>query len=268
MTEPSLPDMVVEKRDPKSAHRVPEPVSDPDVLGEQLQEAIQLNQDAGLYRTREMMYAEVDAQLMDMAWTPETLAILRKYIGTVVPDVSDDEIITASKDVMGCAGFDVVARWVQDDMCSEFFNRALKYCINEQQPHRQERGFIDGSGIGYLDMYRSTLKRNIEKAFDAKWFYKFLRPLQYAWETNGMNLERVANAVHPGHWSFPQGHATKSLTSVEVLSQRTHKLDGKCYRNLLIAALVFGHGRDGNLIHWPQDTYGSGYVTNLPEFAE
>lgn len=265
MRLPNLPEMTVEKREPKSAHRVPEPDLSPQNMSEQIQDAIQLNEDAKLYKVRELLYREVDKNLEPLAWPKTTTDILIKYISQYVPDVTREEIIEVSKNVIGCNGIDQVARWVQDDMCSEFFNRTLRYCLKEQQKHKRDKDFIDGSGIGYLQLYTHNLKSNIEKAFDAKYFYKVIRPLEWIWLKYGMDLTKVANKINPGHFSFGQGHSCKSFTAVETLNETFH-LDNLCYRAIFIAACVFGHGRDANLIHYPMDTYASGYTTTLKEF--
>ena len=263
MNNPQLPPMQVEKRDSKTAHRVPEPDLSPENMSAQIQDALQLNNDAKVYEFREELYRHADDKVM--GWTEETLEVLRRHISEYYP-VDHQEIVDATYEVFGYTGFDQVARWVQDDQCSEVFNVMLKYCLKEGQKHKQERGFIDGSGIGYLNAFTRNLKVNIEKTFDAKYFYKVKRPLAYLWEDMGMNLEKVANAIHPGHWSYGQGHSTKSFTAVQTLEEVFH-LDSHCRKNLFIAACLFGHGRDGNLIHYPMDTYASGYNTKLSEFA-
>ena len=262
---PNLPEMVIEKRDSTTAHNVPAPDLSPENLAAQMQDAMQLNKDAAIYEIRELKYAQVDMYLASKAWTKETLDILVKHIGTVVPNVQPHEIIDAAKDVLGFSGFDQVSRWVQDDQCTEGFNKMLAYCLREGQKHKHERGFIDGSGIGYVSAYSRNLKHNIEKTFDSKYFYKVARPLQHAWEQMGVDLTRIANKVHPGHWSYPQGHSTKFFTAVQTLTEVFHT-DKRCRRKLMIAACLGGHGRDGNLIHYPMDTYAAGPNTKLEEF--
>lgn len=266
MQVPNLPEMVVEQRESKTAHDVPAPDLSEANMSAQFEDALKLNDAAKLYKYRQRMYEDVDAQLYDLAWTDDTLDTLTKYIGEYVPGLMHDEIIAASQDVLQCAGFDQVAHLVRDDMCSEVFNLMLQYCHREGQKHQRERDFIDGSGIGYLQKFTQNLRSNIEKSFDAKYFYKVMRPLAYAWERYGVNLVSLANKVHPGHWSYPQGHSTKSFTAVQTLGEVFH-LDDHCRRQLMIAACLFGHGRDGNLIHFPMDTYAAGYNTKLKEFA-
>lgn len=260
-----LPEMIVEKRNSTTAHRVPAPNTDPEFLAGQIQDALQLNNDAKVYEFRELLMAEVHKRMEPLAWKKTTTDILIKNLKPFVSDITREEIIKSVKDVFGLNGFDELARWVQDDMCSEVFNRMLKYCLKEGQPHKREKGFVDGSGIGYLNLFRKNLKVNIEKTFDTKWFYKVERPLEYIQKTYGMDLSLLANKIHPGHWSYVQGHQTKSLTAVQTCRE-CFNLDSKCDRALFIAGMLFGAGRDGNLIHiWP-DSANAGYNTELEEF--
>lgn len=264
-TKKTLPKMTVESRVSTTPHRVPPPSSDPAFLAEQIQDALQLNNDAKVYEFRELLMAEVHKRLEPLAWKKSTTNILIKNLLPFIHDITREEIIKVAKDVFGLNGFDELARWVQDDMCSEVFNRMLKYCLRDQQTHRKEKGFIDGSGLGYLDLFRKKLKKNIEKTFDTKYFYKGERPLKYILNTYGMDLTVMANHIHPGHWSYVQGHQTKSLTAVETLRE-VFKLDPKCDRAIFIAGMLFGAGRDGNLIHIWQDSANAGYNTELEEF--
>lgn len=241
-----LPKMTIEARDSQTAHNVPAPNLEDKNLSEQLQEAIQLNQDA----TQE-------------GWRETTLEILKKYIPF---SVSNEEIKKAVFDVTGHKGWNEVSKFVVDDECLEFFNMALKYCKKQGQKHTRNKDFIDGSGIGYVKTYTSRLKKTLEQAFDAKYFYKTPRPLVYALENfNGLDLSKVANAIHPGHWAYPAGHGTKFLTAVEVLRNVFH-LDNDCSRAIFIAAAVEAMGRSGSLIHYPQDNLAGGYLTTLKEF--
>lgn len=240
-----LPKMTVEARDSQTAHNVPAPNLEPKKLNEQIQEAIQLNQDA----TQE-------------GWRKTTLDILKKYMPF---DVSDQEIIDSVRIVTGHKSWKDVSTFVIDDECLEFFNMALKYCKKEGQQHTKDKDFIDGSGIGYVKAYTTRLKKTLEQAFDAKYFYKTPRPLVYALDVHGIDLSKVANAIHPGHWAYPAGHGTKFLTVVEVLNN-VFRLDKKCYRSILITAVVEAMGRSGSLIHYPQDNLAGGYLTELKEF--
>lgn len=262
-----LPDMVVEKRDSKTAHRVPKPDLSDAAMSEQLQEVIQMNEDAKLYDVRAKLYEDVDKQLEELSWPHTTTNILVKYINEYMPGLDRQEIIDVTKEVFGLSGWDQVAYWVRDDMCSEVFNRMLEFCLKNKQKHKNELGFIDGSGIGYLATFTKNLKINIEKTFDAKYFYKVMRPLEYIYDKYGMDLTKVANHIHPGHYSYPQGHSTKSFTAVQTLDE-VFELSEEVYRKLFIGACIFGSGRDGSMIHQPVDTYAAGYNTELKEFKD
>lgn len=245
-TDIKLPEMTVEAdREPTTAHGITEPITDVDYTWKQVQEAMILNEDA---KTE--------------GWDQSTLDILRDYIPI---DVTDEEIKQSVLDVCGHSNWREVSLFVQDDACSEFFNMALKYCLREGQSHEKEKGFIDGSGIGYLAAYRRRLKVTLEECFDAKYLFKRPRPLAFIHEQTGMDLTLMANKVHPGHWAYPAGHGTKFLTAVEVLND-VFNLDKGCYKFLLIAACVESLGRSGNLIHYPDDNLAGGKLTTLKEF--
>lgn len=241
----TLPDMNIEYRESNTAHSVPEPTFD---LPEQLLEAIILNDDA---KGQEHTYED--------QWRERTLEILLKYIP--VADVSGGEVVAAVRNVLHINSWRHLSRFVVDDMCLDFFNLALRYCLEQGQSHQRDKGFIDGSGIGYAKKYISRVKETLEQCFDAKYYYKVEQPLVYS----PIDLSLTANAIHPGHWSYPAGHGTKFLTAVEVLADVFH-LDTKCYRELLIAACAAAMGRSGSLIHYPADNLAGGYLTNLKEW--
>lgn len=245
--------MTIEQREVNNMHGLAPANRDPKFLGEQMQDAIQLNNDAKLYEVRELLYAEVDAKLAPLAWKKTTLNIIQKYANTILPNVTEDEIKKTVKDVFGFSGFDQVARWVQDDMCSEVFNKMLQYCLNEGQVPKKEKGFIDGSGIGYLKTYTKICDDNLQVTFDIKWTDKMPRPLVLAMEMYGIDLSLLANKIHPGHWSYIQGHITKALSAVQTI-QKVMTIDRDCNRAIVLGALIFGLGRDGNLIHLAQDS--------------
>lgn len=268
MTQIPIPEMTVEERSSTTPHRVPEPDLSDANMAVQLRDATQLNHDAAqLIELRRCLQEDLERQIGEAAWPQSTLDILRRHISTLVPDVMDDEIIYAAEVVLQCKDIGQLASWVQDDQCSEVFNRMLAHCVRENQPHRTDEGFIDGSGIGYLRHYVNALKISLEKTFDAKWYYKVVRPIEWLWTKSKFDMTPVVNAINPGHWSNPQGHATKSFTALEVL-RYVFTLESGCNRQLLIAACLFGHGRDANFIHYPMDTYASGYNTGLDEFKD
>lgn len=234
MDNKKLPQMTVEKRVSTTAHGVPKPDTSKQNLNKELQLAIQLNQD-----------------VWKSDWEFTTLEILEDY--SEFP-VTHTELIESVRDVMGHTSWKDCVEFVQNDMCLEFFNSALKYCLSEGQAHVKSKGFIDGSGIGYVKEYTKDLKVSLEKAFDVKYYYKVQRPLEWAL-SQGIDLTRVANKIHPGHYSLKAGHATKFNQAVETLN-RIFYLDTKCYRKLKVAAYVESMARSGNLIHYPMDNVG------------
>lgn len=236
---PNLPDMTVEQRNSTTAHGIPTPSVD---VAKQLEMAIELNHIA-----------------KGRLWTPRVPEILQDYCPIPLPSAGDCKNVVMN--VTGYGTWGELSRFVVDDMCLDFFNLALAYCLKTGQPHKNNLGFIDGSGIGYVSVYVNRLKVTLEQAFDAKWFYKKTRPLVYALSM-GMDLSDVANAIHPGHWSYPAGHGTKFLTAVEVLDS-VFDLSTQCYEELLIVAALAAHGRSGSLIHYPEDNCASEVFINL-----
>ena len=229
-----LPKMEVEKRVSKNNWGIEAPDTSTENLNKELQLAIQLNQD-----------------VWTGDWEDSTLEIIHDYL----PEKPEDyEIVDSVKQVMGHNSWKEVTFFAQDDMCTDFFNRALEYCLKEEQAHNVERGFIDGSGIGYMNYYLRDLKPALEKVFDVKYFYKLQRPLEWAL-SQGIDLRRVANYIHPGHFSYKAGHKTKFAQAVKTLN-KVFRLDGKCKRVLDIAEGVEAMGRSGSLIHYPMDNVG------------
>jgi hypothetical protein len=235
----TLPDMTVEERVSTTAHGVPAPSTD---VNKQLEMAIELNHIA-----------------KGRLWTPRVPEILQDYSPLTLP--SAGECQKAVLRVTGYGTWGELSRFVVDDMCLDFFNLALAYCLRTGQPHKQNLGFIDGSGIGYVKVYTDRLKVTLEQAFDVKYFYKKARPLAYAL-TMGMDLTNVANAIHPGHWAYCAGHGTKFLTAVEVLDT-VFDMSQDCYDELLLVATLGSHGRSGSLIHYPEDNCASEVFINL-----
>jgi len=231
MKEIVLPEMIVEKRNSTRNWGIPAPDKSKENLNKELQLAIQLNQD-----------------VWKSDWEPTTLDILSTY---ATESVDPDEIPLIVKEVLGFDSWKELVEFVQDDMCTEFFNKTLTYCLNEGQAHELEKGFIDGSGVGYIKAYLKDLKVSLEKAFDVKYFYKLQRPIEWALE-QGIDLTKVANKIHPGHFSYVMGHSTKFYQAVKTQT-KVFRLDKNCKRNLWIAADVAGLARCGSLIHYPMD---------------
>lgn len=241
-----LPKMTVEKRVSTTAHAIPAPDLSPENMELQIKETIILNDDA-----------------KENGWKQSTLDILKKYIPI---EVTDKEIKDAVLAVSGYRSRKKVSKFVVDDMCLEYFNKALKYCLKMKQKHVKDEGFIDGSWIGYVNSYVDRLKVTLEQCFDAKYFYKLKRPLEHCME-KGIDLSWSANAIHPGHWSYPAGHGTKFVTVLEVLNE-VFVLDEEVYKNILIDSCVEAMWRSGNLIHYPMDNLVWGHLTKLKEFQK
>lgn len=241
MTE--LPEMTVEKREGKS-HGLPKPDTSDKNLFHELGQAIKLNGDA-----------------KEPFWKESTLQCIKAYSPV---DISYDEIKDYTQKIFGFRHWSEVTEYVQNDMCSEFFNVCLKYCLSQKETHVKNLDFIDGSGIGYLGAYRDRLKETLEKAFDEKYYHKVARPLVFAM-SKGMDIVDNANYIHPGHYSYPAGHGTKFFTVVEVL-RSVFDLSEDCDRALYVVAVVFSMGRTGSLIHYPMDNLVGGYLTTLKEF--
>lgn len=245
----TLPDMTVETRVSTTGHTVPVPDTTEAFLCSQLEKACVLNHEAK----------------NGIVWPEYTLDLLCETC-KLDPKPTKTELIRAVSQVNKMKSWNTVSTFVKDDMCSDFFNLALAYLIRVGATHVTDEDFIDGSGIGYATVYLTRLKVTLEQAFDAKYFYQVKRPLVFSNDRNDVDLSKVANAIHPGHWSYPAGHGTKFFTAVEVLND-VFDLTTTQYRNLFIAAHVTANGRSGNLIHYPVDNDAGGYLTTLPEFA-
>lgn len=245
----SLPNMDVEVRVSTTAHTVPVPDESLANMCSELTKAIKLNK---------------DGQGSGDPWPSQTLLIIMEYCKlTTTP--TPREIRDAVRDVLGFNSWAKLSKFVVDDMCLDFFNLCLRYLIRVGAEHKNDLDFIDGSGIGYVKTYIERLKVTLEQAFDAKYFYQVKRPLVFALEDRDLDLVSTANAIHPGHWSYPAGHGTKFFTAVEVLND-IFNLTTQQYRSLFIAAHTAAMGRSGNLIHYPVDNDAGGYLTTLPEY--
>lgn len=258
-TDVKLPEMFVEKRDPKKPWNAPKPDLSDENMAEQLQDAIIMNENAKTIEIKHFLHNEVRKKTKDIWWQQPTLDIIRESIMRYHwIEVTDEEIKGAVYDVFDMDWFDEVAYRVRDDMCSEFFNVALKYCLKQWYEHRDNWAwFIDWSWIGYLDVYLQDLKQALELTFDDKWYYKVMRPLEYALNKFWMDLTTIANWIHPWHYTYWQWHRTKSDQAVWTLQNKIFKIDLKWIKKLYISSTVFWHWRDWNLIHFKMDWYAS-----------
>lgn len=245
----SLPEMTVELRTSTTAHSVPPPVTTTENMCAELTKAIILNN---------------DGKGSGDNWPSTTTDILIEY-NKLNPPPTAREIRNAVREVLGFSSWASLSKFVVDDMCLDFFNLCLGYLVRIGAEHKEDLDFIDGFGIGYAKTYIERLKVTLEQAFDAKYFYQVRRPLVYSLEENDVPLDKVANAIHPGHWSYPAGHGTKFFTTVEVLND-IFNLTPQQYRYLFIAAHTAAMGRSGNLIHYPVDNDAGAYLTTLAEY--
>lgn len=243
-----LPEMNVELRTSTTAWTIPPPDTSTEAMCKQLEVANIMNHEAA----------------GQIRWPEYTVSYLTEHC-KINPKPTPAEIRSAIKAVTNLDSWGQVSVFVRDDVCLDFFNLCLKYLRNINATETVDNGFIDGNGVGYVKDYTERLKVTLEQAFDAKYFYQVRRPLVYSLEENQVDLSKVANGIHPGHWSYPAGHGTKFFTAVEVLND-AYTLTSQQYRNLFIAAYVCAMGRSGNLIHYPEDNDKGGYLTTLPEF--
>ena len=241
--------MTVEKRVSTTAHGI-KPPSQPGTpeFAEQLQDTITLCRESAIEDT--------------VPWTAETLRILEKY-----SPVSTTRTIPQIMSDIGFENWKDVCDFVKYDDCPEFAVPMAKWAKKENFALREDRGFIDGQGIGFYQDYLDELKVTLERAFDAKWFYQAKRPLQYLYEsTSGVDFSKIASYVHPAHNSYPAGHGTKFYTVVSTLL-RWYYVPKHKRAELIKAAYVTAMGRSGILVHYPEDNLASGaLVDGLWEF--
>ena len=239
--------MNVESRLSTTAHGIPAPDMSEVARCKELSDAITLNN-----------YAK------SSGWAPDVDRILIEYCP--IEYVGEGEIPKAVSEVLGFNSWMALSRYVIDDRCDDLFNLLLRYLIKKGIPHSENLGFIDGDGIGYTKRYIERLKTTLEMCFDAKYFYRTPRPLVYAKDKLNLDLVGIANAIHPGHWSYPAGHGTKFFTAVEVVDE-IFQIPDDIRRKIFLAAYAGAMGRSGSLIHYPGDNTAGGVLTTLPEFA-
>lgn len=242
-------DMVVEARDSDTAHGIPEPDLSEDNLKKQLCETILLNTDYGRYP----------------GWLQTTLDVLTKEASKYLGPVTGKEVKTAMLEVMGYRSWKEVGDFVRDDECEDFFNFLKKWAKKIKAPLKEDLDFIDGNGIGHNKLFNERVKVTLEQAFDAKYYFKARRPLDFAIDI-GLDITSSANQIHPGHYSYPAGHGTKFFTSVEVLLS-VYELTAEQRKMAVLAAIVAAMARCALGIHFPQDNCAGGFLTTLDEFA-
>jgi hypothetical protein len=237
-----LPDMFVEERTPSAAGGVAPPrhtyEQHPEVNAKELDDTDCLNGRAKLRR----------------GWDIRALEILVEYTPQI-PDLKPEEIAPAVFDVTGFTSWKQSAEFVKDDECVHFYLMLKYFCTKKGIKPRENLDFIDGTGVGFYRQYLDICKQTLENAFDAKWFYQMKRPLVTLLE-QGVDMSYDANAIHPGHWSYPAGHGTKFLTAARVIAKQFDVPEAEM-RVILIAACILSHGRSGLFIHYPSDNLAS-----------
>lgn len=253
-----LPEMTVEKRDSKTAHGLYPPIQPdtPEYL-KQISDMLELCQGA-----------KVNAGPNEGHWPERVIEILQEHAPFQMHDVE----LSLSR--FGFYGWSDCVRFVMDDNCDDFASLLLRYTQREKIPHKDNKGFIDGDGIGFKRRYIDRLGRkgdspgSLEKAFDAKYFFKQARPLVALQEILGPDAANcMVNYIHPGHWAFPAGHGAKFYEAAD-LARDTWDLSEVQDDIILTASYVLAMARSGGGVHFPEDNIASGYLAGLPEFAQ
>lgn len=256
----TLPEMTVELRTSTTAHnlKAPVPVNSPDFEA-QLSDMIEFVDGA---KTRAN---KVPAE----RWEARVIELLGKYAPFTM---------TNPKEALAEFGFYSWAEcveFVMDDNCDDFASIVLRWTQKNAIPHAESLGFIDGDGTGFKTEYLHELNNKgtgelgtLEKAFDAKYYYKRHRPLVELSDRMGSDAAHcMINYVHPGHWAYPAGHGVKFFSTVKVVRDRW-VMSAAQDNVLLTAAYVLAMARSGGGVHYPRDNTASGYLSGLPEFAE
>jgi len=190
-------EMSVEKRISTTAHGI-KPPTNPGEPGfaEQLQDTVILCREA--------------SRADGIPWTKETIRVLEKWNPTKskrsIPEIMEN---------LGFNSWKEVCEFVKHDECPEFAVK-MEIWAKKELNLKQDKGFIDGQGIGFYRDYLDELKVTLEKAFDIKWYYKAKRPLQYIYDTLGVDFSVMANYIHPAHNSFVAGHSVKFYTAAST----------------------------------------------------
>lgn len=241
----TYPDMVVEKRESTTAHGIiPPSQKGTGAYKEQLQDTIEL----------------CEGQ-QDGDWSPNVLRILRKYC----PITYNENPIPIIMNALGFDSWKEVCDFVRDDECMEFMVRVAKFCKKMGFKVRKDRGFIDGEGFGLYRRYEDRCSRVMEKCFDVKYFYKESRPLEDLKEMTGVDFSCVSNYIHPGHFRFIAGHATKFYEAVDTALD-TWEITKHYELFLIKGAYIASMGRSGILVHLPEDNIAAGALTGLKGF--
>jgi len=241
------PKMTVEKRESSTAHKLKAPLEEgSEEYNKELQDTIVLCREAN----------------RPESWTQDTIDILLKYSPVGSPSIDTKTLLSE----FGFNSWKEICDFVRDDECIEFMVKVAKWAKFKGFNLKKDRGFIDGTGIGIYDRYLNRLKSSLEQTFDAKYFYKAERPLEYLHKITGVDFSYMADYVHPGHNRYPAGHGVKFYEAVDNAVD-TYKIESGDRINLIYAAYVVAMGRSGILVHLPEDNIASGFLADLPEFS-
>lgn len=258
--------MTVELRSSMTAHGLKPPsVEGTTRHSEQLSDMLELCQGAKQSSTFDASNA---SSKMGSLWPERVKEILEKHSPFSLSNIDRTLREFGFNSWSSCVDF------VMDDNCPEFALIVLRWGQHNGLQHQQNNGFIDGDGTGYTLEYltrlasKSVNRGSLEKAFDAKYYYKQRRPLVILSEKLGEEAAScLVNYVHPGHWAYPAGHSTKFFQVVE-LAKDYWILSDEDYSKLLTAAYVLSMARSGGGVHFPEDNVAGGYIVGLPEFSQ
>lgn len=234
----NLLNYTVEQRNSTTGHEVPQPNTTQENMCDELERAIQMNHDATIG-----------------GWPTTTMNLLIDYCPLEIkPTIS--ELRIASRDVMGFRSWREASDWVAKDLCTDGFGYVMRYLLKKGYDRIENRGFLAGDCLGYMNDFVQFLEPISQKTFDAKWFYRVSRPVHWAWENRNMDLRTVARNLNPSHYSYPAQHGTVAYANL-VMANRIFSLPNEEYRKLFLAMYVVAMARSGNLIHYPMDNLAS-----------
>lgn len=243
-----LPEMTVEARDSDTGHGlIPfAPKGSPEYAQE----------------LSDMLVLCQDAKSDSAFWADSTMEILTRYAPYAIEDIA-----MRVYRVTGFTSWRECVDFVRDDECIDFAVMVAKYAKSEGLMQREDRDFIDGGGLGYYQRWLDRTKRTLEKAFDAKYYFKRDRPLVDLIDVLGDKADCIVNYMHPGHYAYPAGHGAKFFETVDLARDSWDMSEGQD-RAILTAGYVLSMARSGGGVHFPMDNVVSGYLAGLPEFKQ
>lgn len=245
-----LPEMVVEKRESKTAHGLNPPTLDGDV-----------GYDTQLIHTLDL----VEFAKTSFGFPIEILKIYD-------PFSSRRNGYSNSLTKFGYTNWRNCVEFVKDDECNEFFVAVARWAKSNNIPLKKdisEKGFIGGTGIGIHKLYMDVCQYCLEKAFDAKYYfykeYDTKRPIERLNDRLGFVCSALFNYMHPGHPRYPAGHGVKFFSAC-VTALMIWDINDDQRSDLMTAAYVLSMARSGGGVHLPEDNLGGGYLCAIKEF--